>query len=56
VRDVVAASLVQHRIAGYAVDDAWRFLSRGDVAKLQSDYRTSYAWYQHAYQQMTNGR
>jgi hypothetical protein len=52
VREVVADGIAQHQAAGFWVGDAWRSLSRGDMAKGQSDFRTSYAWYQHAYQKI----
>lgn len=54
VRDVVADSLAQHQAAGYSVDDAWRFLSRGDAAQAELDYRKSYDWYQQAYHKVTS--
>jgi len=56
VRETVADSLVQHEAAGYPVDHAWRLLARGDAARAQFDYRTSYAWYQTAYQRVTTQR
>ena len=56
VREVVSDNVAQHQAAGYHVGDAWKLLSRGDAAMAASDFRTSFAWYQSAYQRITNDR
>jgi hypothetical protein len=56
VREIVADNVTQHQAAGYPVGDAWRSLAKGDAAKAQSDFRTSYGWYQNAYLKITSDK
>ncbi len=53
VREIVEDTLVQHQAAGYPVGQAWHFLSKGDQARTEFDYRSAYGWYQHAYRMAT---
>ncbi len=56
VRDIVADTIQQHRQAGYPVGHADGYMARGNQAEMEFDYRTAYAWYQHAYRQATVGK
>lgn len=56
VRDRVEGTLTQHQAAGFPVQQAWTFLSKGDQARASFDYRAAYGWYQHAYRMATAGR
>jgi len=53
VREIVDGTVVQHQAAGFPVGPAQHALSKGDRARADSDYRTAYAWYEHAYRQVT---
>jgi hypothetical protein len=52
VRAIVEQDIVDHEAAGIMSPKARDLLSRGDVARIQGDYRKSYSLYQSAYQRI----
>jgi len=56
VREIVADSITQNLAAGRDVQNAARFLERGDAAKTESQFRQAYDLYQIAYLRSTSQR
>ena len=56
VRDIVADSIAQNTAAGRDVQNASRFLERGDAAGAALQFRQAYDLYQTAYLRSTSQR